>query len=377
VRALAVIRSVARLGRIGRWLEVKVAGLLLGVVATIIAATAAIGPPPETLDIYFIDVEGGQSTLVVTPAGESLLIDAGFPGTGTFQSRPGDPLTARDPGRIAAVARLAGVSRIDYLLVTHFHGDHDGGVPELAQLLPIRNFIDHGDVPADAEQNVPGTLALFQDYLGARAKGGHLEPHAGDRLPLKGLDVVVLSAGGVTITQPLVGTGRPNPLCDASVTAAQEAVENPRSTGVVLQFGKFRFLDLGDLTGQPLFDLVCPRDLVGPVDAYLVAHHGGSDASDPATLAAFRPRVAILNNAAKKGGAPETLASLHRASGIEDVWQLHRSEVNGADNFPPDRLANLDEQAAYWLKLTAKSDGSFRVMNGRTHVEVAYGPHPQ
>ncbi len=353
----------------------KVAGFLLClVVATILAVTSAIGAPPETLDIYFIDVEGGQSTLLVTPAGESLLIDAGFPGTGTFQSRPGEPLAARDPGRIAAVARLAGVSRIDYLLVTHFHGDHVGGVPELARLLPIHNFIDHGDVPADAEQNVPGTLALFQDYLAVRARGGHLEPHAGARLPLKGLDVVVVSAGGLTITQPLDGAGRTNPRCAASAPAAQEAVENPRSTGIVLQFGKFRFLDLGDLTGRPLFDSVCPRDLVGPVDAYLVAHHGGPDASDPATLAAFRPRVAILNNAAKKGGAPETLASLHRAPGLEDVWQLHRSEANGADNFPPDRLANLDERAAYWLKLTAKDDGLFRVMNGRTQVEVSYGP---
>ena len=347
--------------------------LLRLVTATILATTAAIGAPPDTLDIYFIDVEGGQSTLVVTPAGASLLIDAGFPGTGTFQSRPGDAVSPRDPVRIAAVVREAGLSRIDYLLVTHFHGDHFGGVMELAQRMPIGTFIDHGDVPAAAEQNVPGTLALFQDYQAVRAKGRHLRLNVGDRLPLSGLDTVVVSSGGATIVEPLAGAGSRNRVCAESARAAQETTENPRSTGVLIQLGKFRFLDLGDLTGQPLFDLACPRDLIGPVDVYLVAHHGGADAADPATLAAFRPRVAILDNGARKGAGPEMLAALHRVQGL-DTWQLHRSVLAGAENFPEDRLANLDEQTAYWIKLTAKDDGSFRVMNGRTHAEVSYAP---
>ena len=341
------------------------------VTTTILFTGAATGAPPDTLDVYFIDVEGGQATLVVTPAGESLLIDAGFPGGGTFQSRPGDAVSPRDPVRIAAMVRQAGLSRIDYLLVTHFHGDHFGGVMELAQRLPIGTFVDHGDVPAEAEQNVPGTLALFQDYQAVRAAGRHLEPKPGERVPVKGLDVVVVSAGGATIAQPLAGGGAANSRCGTTARAAQEIVENPRSTGVLIQFGRFRFLDVGDLTGTPLFDLACPRDLVGPVDVYLVAHHGGADAADPATLAAFRPRVAILDNGARKGAGPQMLATLRDVAGL-DSWQLHRSVLDGAENAPDSRLANLDETTAHWIKVSANGDGSFRVTNGRTGQSVSY-----
>ncbi|HKV99886.1 MAG TPA: MBL fold metallo-hydrolase [Vicinamibacterales bacterium] len=346
--------------------------LCILVASALLTATARFAPP-DTLDIYFIDVEGGQSTLLITPAGESLLIDAGFPGTGTFQSRPGETLSPRDPERVSAVARSAGLSRIDDLLITHFHGDHFGGVMELAQRLPIGTFIDHGDVAAETEQTVAGTLALFQDYQAVRAKGRHLDPAPGDHLPLQGLDVVVVSAAGATIAQPLAGGGAANARCGTTARAAQEPYENPRSTGVVVELGKFRFLDVGDLSGQPLFDLACPRDLVGPVDVYLVAHHGGADAADPATLAAFKPRAAVLDNGARKGAGPEMLATLHDAAGI-DTWQLHRSVLDGARNFPDDRLANLDETTAHWIKVSAKSDGSFRVTNGRTGQSVSYGP---
>ena len=163
-------------------------------VALAIALSQAAGA--STLDIYFIDVEGGQATLIVTPAGESLLVDAGFPGDGTFASKAGDPRQARDAQRVAAAARAAGVTRVDYLLVTHFHADHAGGVPELAQLLPIGTFIDHDTVPAVAETNVAGTLAMFEAYAAVRAKGTHLVPKPGDRLPLKGVDAIVVSTSG-------------------------------------------------------------------------------------------------------------------------------------------------------------------------------------
>jgi competence protein ComEC len=327
----------------------------------------------RTLDIYFIDVEGGQSTLIVTPAGEALLVDAGFPGDGTFTSRPGDPRQARDASRILAAARDAGVTRIDFLLVTHFHADHDGGVLELAQQIPIRTFIDHGGVLPEAE-SVAGTLQAFGWYEAVRAKGRHIDPKPGDRLPLKGVEAVVVSAAGATMERPFSGAGEPNPTCGASARPPQEPNENPRSTGFRLQFGKFRFLDLGDLTGTPLFALVCPNDLVGPVDVYLVAHHGGPDAADPATFAAFRPRVAVVNNGARKGGAPELLAALHEVQGLEDGWQLHRSQIPGAQNVADERIANVDESASHWIKLSAKEDGSFTVTNGRTGVTKSYAP---
>src|SRR5262245_20984969 len=225
----------------------------------IVALAVALGQASaaRTLDIYFIDVEGGQATLIVTPAGESLLVDAGFPSTGTFQSQPGAAEQARDARRIAAAAREAGVTRIDYLLVTHFYADHAGGVVELSQQLPIGTFVDHGTVPAEAETTVPGTRAILDAYAAVRAKGRHVEPKPGDRLPLKGVETAIVSSAGQTLAAPLSGGGARTAGCAATAPPAQEIHENPRSTGFRLQFGRFRFLDLGDLSGEPLYKLAC------------------------------------------------------------------------------------------------------------------------
>jgi len=340
-------------------------GLVSRAFIAILATVAAGGATAETLDIYFIDVEGGQSTLLVTPKGESLLIDTGWAGEGHPGSKPGDPSQSRDANRIVAAARDAGIKQIDYLMVTHFHPDHDGGVPELAQLIPIRHFVDHGSLPAEAQSD-PETKDAYDAYLGVRNKIEHIEPKPGDRLPLKGIEAVVVSSAGATIAKPFPGAGKNNPACRPSAVPPGDPIENPRSTGIVAMFGKFRFLDVGDLSGRPLFDLACPKDMIGSVDAYLVAHHGGPDVSDPATFAAFKPRVAILNNGLKKGGSPATFESLHHVLGLEDVWQLHRSEAAGAANFAADQIANLDESTAHWIKLSAAEDGSFRVFNART-----------
>ncbi len=339
--------------------------------AVVIAAPLAHAAPAKTLDVYFVDVEGGQATLIVTPAGQTLLVDAGFPGTGTFESQPGDPHAARDANRIVAAARQAGVTKIDYLLVTHFHADHVGGVPELAQLIPIGTFVDHGSVPPAAEQNVPGTLAAFAAYEKARGRAPHIVPDVGSRLPLEDLDLMFVSSAGTALAKPMAGAGERNAACGTSPVPAQEPNENPRSTGFVLQFGRFRFLDPGDLTGQPLFALACPDDVIGRVDVYLVAHHGGLDAADPATLAAFRPRVAIVDNGAMKGGTPEMLASLRQA-GDTDTWQLHRSKAAAEKNVGDDHIANLDETTAHWIKLSARADGQFTVFNPRTKRTVLY-----
>jgi competence protein ComEC len=338
---------------------------LLPCLLALLVLQAPFARAARSLDIYFIDVEGGQATLIVTPRGESLLVDTGFPSDGTFTSKPGDPAKARDAQRIVAAARDAGVRRIDNLLITHFHADHDGGIVELAQLMPIRRFIDHGTVLPDAESNVPGTLEAFDAYARVRAKSAHLDPQPGARLPLKGVEAIVVSRAGVVTRRPLAGGGGTTPECAATPIPAQEPHENPRSTGVRLQFGRFRFLDVGDLSGPPLRALACPQNLIGPIDVYLVAHHGGDDAGDPATLAAFAPRVAIVNNGATKGGGPGTFAALHALPSI-DVWQLHRSQNPGAGNFAADRIANLDETTAHWLKVSASEDGSFVVTNGRT-----------
>ena len=341
------------------------------VVAFVVSVTAfAQTPGGRTLDIYFIDVEGGQSTLIVFPSGQTLLVDAGYAGSGVAGS-VSDPAHARDPQRILEVAKLAGVSRIDYLLVTHYHSDHVGGVPELSQLIPIGTFIDHGAVNDDAER-VAGTLAMYRAYAVVRGKGRHLEPKPGDRLPLKGADVTIISTAGATVSTPLTGAVSGQTAgCPPQGSPAGEPTENPRSMGFLLQFGKFRFLDPGDLTGPPLFSLACPSDRIGPVDVYLVAHHGGGDAADPYIFRTTQPRVAILNNGARKGAAAEALKTLHALSGTE-TWQLHRSNAPSAENFADERIANLTEATANWLLIKASEDGSFAVTNNRTGATTRY-----
>jgi hypothetical protein len=243
-------------------------------------------------------------------------------------------------------------------------------VPELAQLLPIGTFIDHGGVEPAAEQTVGGTLNAFDAYAAVRAKGRHLDAKPGDRLPLDGVDAFVLSGKGMTIDQPLAAGGQPNAACATAPLPAQEPNENPRSTGILLQFGQFRFLDVGDLSGAPLFNLACPDNLVGAVDVYLVAHHGNADAADPATFAGLRTRAAIVNNGARKGGASETLKALHDAAIA--TWQLHTSTAAGMDNVPPAQIANLDDTTSNWIKVTARDDGSFDVENGRTGTVTSF-----
>jgi hypothetical protein len=225
----------------------------------------------------------------------------------------------------------------------------------------------------EAEAGVPGTKAVYDRYVQLRGTHPHLDPKPGDRLPINGIDATVVSSLTATLTTPLAaaGTGARNSACTGEGLAAQEKLENPRSLGVVVQFGAFRFLDIGDLSGAPLNALTCPRDLIGPVDAYLVAHHGGLDAAAPALFSAIQPRVAVVNNGERKGGAAETLATM-RAMATIDEWQLHRSAATGAMNAPETHLANLDETTSAWIKLSARRDGSFTVTNGRTGAVKAY-----
>jgi competence protein ComEC len=317
---------------------------------------AAAGERP--LSIYFIDVEGGQSTLIVTPAGQSLLVDTGYAANG------------RDASRILAAAKDAGVTRIDHLLLTHFHPDHEGGLTDLSGKIPIGTVYDHGDFDRSAtmlaDPGWPRLLAAYDGFVAARGRRKHVVPGVGTRLPLKGVEVTWVSSAGATIRTAVAGAGQPNPACPGSAPNPGEPLENPRSTGFYLRYGAFRFLDLGDLSGQPLFALMCPNMLLGAIDLYLVPHHGGGDVSYPATFAAARPRVAIVNNGETKGGAADAFDALHHVQGLEDVWQLHRAANPAVANFADPQIANLDESTGHWIKATAAADGSFTVTNGRT-----------
>jgi beta-lactamase superfamily II metal-dependent hydrolase len=317
----------------------------------------------ETLEVYFVDVEGGQATLVVSPSGESMLVDAGWPGYG-----------GRDAERIVAAAKAAGVKQIDYLLVTHYHLDHVGGVPPLAAKIPIVHFVDHGAV-IDTDKDAQ---SLFAAYRPVREKGQHLVVKPGDKIPLKGLDVEVVAAAGKLITAPLEGAGAPNPLCATTPQRAPDPTENAQSVGIIIRFGKFRLANLADLTWNKELELVCPVNRVGTVDVYLSTHHGMNLSGSAAMVHALAPRVAIMNNGARKGGSPDVWQIVRSSPGLEDIWQLHYAVEAGRENNAPERfIANREERCqGYGLKLSARADGSFTVTNLRNGYAKAYRPNP-
>jgi competence protein ComEC len=327
--------------------------------ATLLLATASLLPAAKNLEVYFVDVEGGQATLVASPGGESMLIDTGWAGH-----------NHRDSDRIAAAAKAAGVKKIDYLLITHYHADHVGGVQQLAEKLPIRNFVDHGQ----NFENSKDVEILYNAYVAAREKGNHILVKPGDKIPIKGIDVQVLSAAGEVIGSPLAGAGKPNPECGSFQKHEVDTTENARSVGTLITFGSFRMLDLADLTWNKEYDLVCPNNKIGPIDLYVVSHHGMNMSGSPQLVHAIAPRVAIMDNGARKGGSSEIWQTIHDTPGLEDLWQLHFAVAGGKDHNSSDTLiANVDEICqGSWLKLTVKPDGSFTVDNSRNKYEKTY-----
>jgi beta-lactamase superfamily II metal-dependent hydrolase len=342
---------------------------------------AAQTPSARTLDVYVIDVDGGESTLFVSPSGESLLVDAGWPG-----------FDGRDANRIAAVAAQAGVKQIDYLVVTHFHADHMGGVAQLAARLPIRHFIDHG---ADV-QTGDRAAAAFQPYAALRSHGSHVEARPGMTIPIAGLTARIIAAGGAVLAAPLSGAGQPNPRCAAfkfqEMVPGQEATraEDGRSVSTSITFGQFRTVIMGDLGWNLEHDVVCPNNKVGTVDLYLVSHHGAETSGSEAFVYALHPRVAVMNNGAAKGGAVQTFQILRQSPGLEDLWQNHYSIAAGDDNRAEPFIANLEPHslsaqggngqpvapnhmgAANWTKIAASADGSFTVTNNRSGFSKRY-----
>jgi beta-lactamase superfamily II metal-dependent hydrolase len=320
----------------------------------------------STLDIYYVDVEGGAATLFVAPSGESLLVDSGHPGT-------------IDAERIAAAAKLAGLKQLDYLVTSHHHLDHVGGAPELNARLPIRTFVDHGLPTA---QELKDNERLYQAYLAVRAGGRHLPVKPGDTIPIKQLDVQVVSSGGEHLAKPLAGAGAPNPLCGDFTPKPETPLmggENGRSVGIVVRYGSFRTIVLGDLTWNREHELVCPNNLLGTVDVYLTTHHGLDISGPRAIVHALRPRVAVMNNGPTKGGTPTAWRIVRDSPGLEDFWQGHYSVKAGREhNAPEPFIANLDETgsacAAHWIKVSAQSDGSFVVTNGRNQFSKTYKP---
>jgi competence protein ComEC len=353
--------------------------------ALMIPAAATAAQNRTTFDIYVTDVEGGNGTLFVTPSGESVLID-----TGNANG------AVRDAGRIMDAVRDAGLTQIDHLILTHYHGDHFGGMQELAKQIPIKEFIDHGPnvqpgAGADWERDV---------YPKLYANAKHTVAKPGMKIPLKGVDWTIVAAAQ-EITKPLPGAGRPNPEC-ANFQAIDNNMEDPMSVASYITFGRFRTAHLGDLTRNMEFKLMCPNTRLPPLQLLLSLHHGVESSNSEVMVHGLAPRVAIINDGTRKGGDPHTMTSLHTSPGFEDLWQIHFSQLSGQEYTQPGMfIANrLDADTptmpiapiaapgpeaqpapahngkAYWIKVSAKPDGSFTVTNQRNGFSKTYGAAP-
>jgi beta-lactamase superfamily II metal-dependent hydrolase len=370
----------------------------------------------KPMTMYFIDTEGGHATLYISPTGESLLEDTGNPGD-------------RDPDRIMAAIADAGIKQIDYLVLTHYHVDHVGGLETLAKRIPIKHFIDHGQTVEQREQ-VPGFQAMYKELYEKAGPGAHTVVKPGDKIPITGLNVEVVTAGGEVLKKPMSGApgaGKPNPECANFKKQAENTdPENAQSISTVFAYGKFRTINMGDFVFNKEVELMCPNNPIGTVDLYLTSHHGTDQSGSAVLVHALQPRVAIMHNGTRKGGALPVYRVLHTSPGLEDIWQLHWAYSGGLENNTPGvYIANIEDPAvlgnslanpapafggggggrggsggfgagrggsgggrgpggggggrgaghtgpAFWIKVTAEPDGSFTVLNTRNNFSKTY-----
>lgn len=328
--------------------------------ATALASVVSAAPQAadRKLEIEWIDVVGGAATLIVTPAGESILVDTGWPGN-----------DSRDAKRIKATLDRHGLTAIDHLIVTHYHTDHYGGVPQLAALVPIRKVYDHGpmsELPED--RRFPEMYAAYR--TAAKDTTTTLKP--GSTIALKQvrgpkLTLAVVAAGG----DALGGADAPqNPACATITPQPDDTTDNRRSVAFVLRYGAFEFFDAGDLTGDIEERLACPVDRVGPIDLYQVTHHGQDNSNNPVLLATLKPTVAVMNNGPRKGGAAETFKRLQALASLKGLFAIHKNVANGPEvNAAPENTANLETAADAGLGFRAAVDAAakqFTVTNART-----------
>ena len=366
-----------------------------GVLATgLFLAAGVVGllaqRPASELNIYYIDTEGGQSTLFVSPSGESLLVDTGKAGE-------------RDLGRIVETVKGAGVKQIDHMWTTHYHGDHVGSLMALAKQVPIMHYYDHGK-PHPNDRIVSAAFLTSYEEL-TQGKRTIVKP--GDKVKMAGLDITAVASANQFIRSNLTGGGRANAACTGVQKKDENAYMDPdngESAGFVLAYGRFRTVDLGDLTWNGELDLMCPTNRIGTVDLYLTSHHGLAKSGSPALVHGLQPRVVVMNNGTRKGGEPDTFRVLRELPGLEDLWQLHWSYNVGLENTPATFVANIEDNAtlagvlappqgtgarggpggfggaahtpAYLIKVSAQQDGTFTVTNTRNSFTKTYRPRP-
>ncbi len=327
-----------------------------------LSLAASLSAASRNLQIYWIDAEGGAATLIVSPSGQALLVD-------TANHTPDD----RDAKRIYAATQKAGLRKIDILLTTHFHSDHIGGMAALAKMIPIDLYMDHGE---SVEIARPQVAAAYKAYV-EQSQGKRRILKAGDKIPIKGLDIQVIESAGQAITKPLPGAGAPNPACaDFKPHGVEPDPDNDQSVGIVVQFRKFRFIDMGDLTWNYEQKLVCPNNLIGKIDLFQTTHHGLDRSNSPQFVWAIQPRVAVMNNGPRKGGPASVFEVLRKSPGLEDIWQGHLAlgtpkEVNTDEKM----IANLEPTSqcqGNLLMVSVAPNGQYTMTNLRNNFSKTY-----
>ncbi len=320
--------------------------------------SAATLSAQKNLDIYWIDAEGGAATLIVTPEGQSLLADTGNPGD-------------RDAQRIYDVAtKQAHLKKIDYVLITHFHSDHVGGVPALAKLIPVGDYIDHGN---SVETQNPADAQRWEAYKTA-AKGKRRPLAVGDKLELNDAMLDIVSSDGEVLSKG----GKANSNCASAAKKDPDPTENARSLGFKLTYGRFTFLDLGDLTWNKELELSCPQNRVGEVTLFQATHHGfyNDNSGAPAHVWALRPQVVIVNNGPRKGLGANAWETIAKIPGLEDTWQVHLSlATDAAHNTNEKMIANTEATAeckGNFLKASVSEDGKITIVNSRNSFTKTY-----
>lgn len=331
------------------------------------AALAASDTPPasDTLDIYVIDTCGGKAIIVVTPEGEKMLVDAGYPRSDN-----------RDTNRIIETAKSLGIKEFDYVLATHYDADHSGNIASVDANIPGKVFIDHGDpIPTVNQRSISSN---YQPYVKAIGERKRISVKPGDTIPLKGLNVTVVTAGGKALTDPLPGAGQPNEFAPDSRPTYTDRDDNAGSVGLLYEFGKFRMLDLADLLSPIEYDLMCPDNKVGKVDLFMVSHHGYKVSNSKFLIHAIAPEAAIMNNGSRKGGEADVFDILKSSPGMQDVWQLHYSFGAGEEkNSPEQFIANMEQDRqcqGKLIKVSAKQDGTFTITNTKNNFSKTYEP---
>jgi competence protein ComEC len=334
-----------------------------------------------------VDADGGAAVLFVTPEGKSLLIDTGWPpGMGSPRPTSGAPAPPPRPSsadRIAAAAASLGVTKIDYLLMTHYHVDHLGGLDALLAKLPVGTFIDHGPnremLAADANprQAAVAPAAWYPGWVKAYEGHEHISARVGQMLDIGSMHLEFVTADGHVPSAPLPGAGQPNPAC-ANVPGKEKdgGEENNRSLGILVTFGKTRVLELGDLTWNKEIELLCPTNKIGKVDVYFVSGHGMDLSSSPTTLA-LSPVVALMQNGATKGGDATVIKTVRSTPNLEGLWMDHYSvrypDLNGDPNYIANLASAPDEGYAIGVSITPK--GEITVTNDRNSFSKTYRAH--